>query len=555
MVTLATAGLLLVVAAAASGATWALVRRRPRVHAAPSEPGTGGSRRSIEALGQGRLLRTTIEQALPSHLSRKHLEQVEQVESDSDRGILERFLADVRDLVAADEAVFWLWVEDRDTLRPWAWSTPSAERPQHFRMGEWGPLVQWSAQERLMHTAGADPAFPQIAVAPVMAGDRLHGVVSVTSSTGLSIGKVAVRQWLPRHADHIAKLAFLFETRRGYGRHMRQGQALLQAADQIRSHKSPDALAASLCTTALEVTSASEAALVRWDAASGTGEVQYASGDFGVGPGFRVVPDSLVARACVDGLPMVLEDAASLRRNEVFGPGDGFTRAGSAAVIPIVRDDVCLGAIVIAAAEQGAISHDEARNVGLLGAIGSTALEIVWEIEEVDRRARIDALTGLANRRAFEEHLQRIIAETDRFGGCGSLVLVDVDHFKSVNDTYGHQAGDQVLRQIARVLSEGVRTVDVCARYGGEELAILLPQTGLQGACELADRLREAIASRVVRVGGEEIRVTASFGVASYPDPVKVRESLFPAADRALYAAKHDGRNCVRSAGVNPDLA
>ena len=546
------AGLLVGSAVAASVATVGWMRRTGR---GPVAGGSGGpALPAIEEFGAGRLLRTTIEQALPSHLSRKHQAQVEQVETDSDRGILERFLADIRDLVAADEAVYWLWVEDRDTLRPWAWSTPSADRPQHFRMGEWGPLVQWAAQERLMQTAGADPEFPQIAVVPVMTGDRLQGVVSVTAATGLSIGKAAVRDWLPRHADHIGKLAYLFETRHAYSRHMRQGQALLQAAERIRGHKTREALAQSLCTTALEVTSGSEAALVRWDASSGTGDVQYASGDMGVTAGFKVHPDSVVARACVDGLAMVLEDATTLQRNEVFGPGDAFGRVGSAAVIPIVREDVCLGALVITAAEPGAISHDEARNVGLLGAIGSTALEIVWDLEQVERRARMDALTGLANRRAFEEHLQRIIAETDRFGGCGSLVLVDIDHFKSVNDTYGHQAGDQVLRQIAQILADGVRTVDVCARYGGEELAILLPQTSIEGARDLAERLRRRIADRVVTVGGDQVRVTASFGVATYPDPVKVKDSLFPAADRALYAAKHDGRNCVRSVGVNPEV-
>ena len=554
MSVLAIGALVVAVAAIASGTTAAWVRRRqpPAIEGAPRG---AAHTPAIEAFGAGRLLRTTIEQALPSHLSRKHQQQVEQVEADSDRAILERFLADIRDLVAAEEAVFWLWVEDRDTLRPWAWSTPSVDRPQHFRMGEWGPLVQWSAQERLMHTAGSDPAFPQIAVVPVMNGDKLHGVVSVAATAGLSVGKAAIREWLPRHADHIAKLSYLFDTRRAYSRHMRQGQALLQAADRIRAHKTRDALAQALCTTALEVTTGNEAALVRWDAGEGVGDVQYASGDLGVTTGFRVAADSLVGRACVDGLPIVLEDATTLRGDEVFGPGDAFGRAGSAAVIPIVSDDVCIGAMVITAMEPGAISQDEARNVGLLGAIGSTALEIVWEIEEVDRKARIDALTGLSNRRHFEEQLQRIIAETDRFGGCGSLVLVDIDHFKTVNDTYGHQAGDQVLRQVARALVEGVRTVDVCARYGGEELAVLLPQTGLDGARDLAERLRRSIADRTIRVGGEEIRVTASFGVASYPDPVKVKDSLFPAADRALYAAKHDGRNCVRSVGLNHDPA
>ena len=538
------------VAVVAAGTTAWLLRRRTGTRSVDQVRATSPA---LESYGPGRTLKTTIEQPVPSHLRRDVQERVEQIESSADRAALGAYLADVRDLVAAEEAVFWSWIEDRDTLRPWSWSTPNADRPRHFRMGDWGPLVQWAAQERLMHTAGPDPSFPQVAVAPVVSGERLHGVLSVASSTGLSIGKPAVKQWLPRHAAHVAMLADLFDSRRGYSRSMRQGQALLQAADQIRGHKSQEALANALCSTAVEVTSASEAALIRWDASAATGTVQHASGALGVRTGFALGPDSLVARTCVDGLPIVLEDAAPVRPGELFGPGDQFPGAGSAAIIPIVRNDVCLGAIVVLAEELGAISHDDARNVGLLAAIGSTALEIVWEIEEADRRARIDPLTGLANRRHFEEQLQRIIAETDRFGGSGSLVLVDLDHFKNVNDTYGHQAGDQVLRQVARILAEGVRTVDVCARYGGEELAILLPQTSIDGACELAERLRKAIAERVVTVGNESIRVTASFGVASYPGSVSVRESLFPAADKALYTAKHDGRNCVRSAAATPN--
>jgi diguanylate cyclase (GGDEF)-like protein len=124
-----------------------------------------------------------------------------------------------------------------------------------------------------------------------------------------------------------------------------------------------------------------------------------------------------------------------------------------------------------------------------------------------------------------------------------------------VNDEHGHEAGDAVLQTVARMLSDGVRTVDLCARFGGEELAILLPQTTAAGAFELADRMRRRIAGRPVRVNDVEIPVTASFGVASYPDLVRDRESLFMAADAALYGAKHAGRNCVRLAQSTTGVA
>ena len=177
---------------------------------------------------------------------------------------------------------------------------------------------------------------------------------------------------------------------------------------------------------------------------------------------------------------------------------------------------------------------------------------MVWEIEEVSRRARTDALTGLANRRAFDEHLGQLLAHADRFGHSLSLILVDVDHFKNVNDTWGHEAGDLVLKAIAQTLQDGVRAVDICARFGGEEIALLLPQTALGGAAELADRLRQRVSEQPVMWQGNDIKVTVSCGVACYPDGVLTKEALFAGADRALYEAKSAGRNCVKSALPKP---
>jgi diguanylate cyclase (GGDEF)-like protein len=202
---------------------------------------------------------------------------------------------------------------------------------------------------------------------------------------------------------------------------------------------------------------------------------------------------------------------------------------------------------VIEASAAGALTLEDMRPLSVLGAVASASLELAWSYAEVDRRARTDPLTGLFNRMHFGEQLQRTLAEADRYGQPVSLVLVDVDHFKKVNDTWGHEAGDSVLKQVSRIVQEGVRQVDVCVRYGGEEIAMLLAQTDSAHAVEVAERLRGRIAATVIRHGGAEIAVTASFGVATYPETVSQRDQLFPLADKALYIAKHDGRNCVRS--------
>ena len=482
----------------------------------------------------------------PSPLRPDVQASVDRAQAEVDLGLLARYLVDIRDLTGAREAVFWRWSESRGALVPWAWSTEGVDRPAHFRMDNWGPRVRSAAEERKgVFLGGRRPFF---AATPVVGRSRLHGVLTVAANAGLAIDAAAAEEWLPRHATHVAMLLDLFEMRREYGRSMRQGQALLRAAEQIHSHRSRGALSAAICEMALEVTSAKASALVRCGPGQGLGIVQHATEGFGVHPGFELSADSLVAAAAQSRLPLVMEHATGVRRGQLFGPGERFSGAGAIAVIPIGRDEALMGCLVISGADEGSITGEEARNVGLLGAIAATALEIVWEIEEVNRRAETDPLTGLANRRRFDESLQRELSQSDRFGHPVSLVLVDIDHFKRVNDSHGHEAGDAVLRTVSRMLADGVRTVDLCARFGGEELAILLPQTTAAGAFELADRLRRRIAGRPVKYNDAEIAVTASFGVASYPEVVHTRDALFQAADAALYGAKHDGRNCVRLA-------
>ncbi len=156
-----------------------------------------------------------------------------------------------------------------------------------------------------------------------------------------------------------------------------------------------------------------------------------------------------------------------------------------------------------------------------------------------------DELTGLQNRRGFIEAAEEAVSRSIRYGRPLSALLLDVDHFKQVNDTYGHAAGDRVLSRLARVMSGEVRDCDVLGRLGGEEFGVLLPETGQQGALQLAERIRERVAEMVVDDEGYRLWITVSIGVAGMDAGVGGVDGLLRAADDALYTAKNGGRDRV----------
>jgi diguanylate cyclase (GGDEF)-like protein len=163
---------------------------------------------------------------------------------------------------------------------------------------------------------------------------------------------------------------------------------------------------------------------------------------------------------------------------------------------------------------------------------------------QVQTQAMTDALTGLFNHRYFQERLDREMKLADRNNDQVSLILLDLDHLKRINDTHGHRTGDAALCHAAQIMQATVREVDICARYGGEEFVIVLPQCGREDAIGVAERLRGMIASKPVSKVGQ---VTASLGVATYPAAAKSKEELIEMADRAMYLAKAAGRNRVRT--------
>ncbi|MDX6684246.1 MAG: hypothetical protein QOF86_374 [Baekduia sp.] len=198
-------------------------------------------------------------------------------------------------------------------------------------------------------------------------------------------------------------------------------------------------------------------------------------------------------------------------------------------------------------------THRERELFHYLAGQAAVSIENVGLHETVERQAVTDELTGLSNRRRFQETMSAEVERSKRFGQDLGLVMLDIDDFKAVNDTYGHQQGDLVLREVAKVLRASSREIDEPARYGGEELAVVLPGTDLLGAYNLAERVRQGIEALQLPIVGDEsaepLTITASFGAAALPASAEDVRTLVAAADEALYQAKRAGKNRTISAG------
>ncbi len=493
--------------------------------------------------------------------------------------LLTDYLTELRERLGGDEVILWRTRPD-GRLIPAAWSsrvsggltasdlTPGAAEkvPPCFTFDAWMPRVEWAATQHLMqferrgpdgkpwdNDKTGDGAVVTLAVAPIDDEMRGYAALSVSATTGLKVGEDQVRTMMTRSAVYASELADLIHTQRRSERQVRQANVLVNSAKLFQAKRSVEGLAESVCADALQITGGARATLVKWDVGAQSGFVQSASSGHSIEPGHQVVLQSRVGEMLAEDQAQAWEDARTLDRSvPIYAQGETLASPGSLLVVPMKQEGRVVGAIVVEGNEPYDIMAHDVGTVRMLAAIASASLDQLWHMERAKLASITDQLTGLYNRRHFDQELLLLLSRADQRNQPLSLIVADVDHFKRVNDTYGHEAGDAVLQAIAGTVLRQVRNGaegDLCARYGGEEVAILLPGLPAVEAVEVAERLRRTIAAKPVAYAGQRIAITASFGVACYPETVSAHAAFFPAADKALYQAKAGGRNCVKSAG------
>ncbi|SES90240.1 sensor domain-containing diguanylate cyclase [Stigmatella erecta] len=255
-------------------------------------------------------------------------------------------------------------------------------------------------------------------------------------------------------------------------------------------------------------------------------------------------PDNngLVANVVRYGAPLPGRDIKAMERQIVFDEETQIKGLGALKIFPLTAGDRILGTLVVGSRKK-VLDPDVLRMLEVMAIQAAQAVLRAQLFEQMERMATTDGLTGLLNHRTFQSKADEHLAQARRYQRKLSLILTDIDHFKSVNDTYGHPTGDAVLRGVAKILREKARDTDIVARYGGEEFAIIMPETDAKGALVIAERIREAVKAEVFQTEMGPLKVTLSLGISTGPDHGYDKQHLIDLSDQCLYHAKRNGRN------------
>jgi diguanylate cyclase (GGDEF)-like protein len=262
-------------------------------------------------------------------------------------------------------------------------------------------------------------------------------------------------------------------------------------------------------------------------------------------------PDNagLVANVVRYGAPLPGRDVRQMDRPVIFDDATQLKGLSALKIIPLKAGQRILGTLVAGSRKKNVFDEEFVRTLEVLSMQAAQSILRANLFEQMEKMATTDGLTGLLNRRTLQTRLEEAVQVASRYEKKLSFILTDIDHFKSVNDTYGHPAGDLVLKKVAQILKKTARDTDLVARYGGEEFCVIMPETHAAGAKVIAERIRTEIAAAVFDTEMGPLKCTISLGVATFPDATKDKQGLIAKADQCLYFAKHHGRN--RSVSVS----
>lgn len=466
--------------------------------------------------------------------------------------VLER----VRTSLGGNVAVLWDVDPDTERARPRLARGGPMPSPAPLR----GDPLGWAWDEALPMRIESAPrwagADERACVVPVEPGATRAALLSLTFA---GTAELPDSNALEAAASELRALIHLQRREAAAVAARSRFALLMEVLRRMSRATSVDEFAASLATSATELTEGSGAAVAVWEGEAG--RILAVVGEDGgprVGDGFGPL-DGEMGLAARHATTLQRER----RRGDAGAPPVASARerwiAEPSTLVALPLQDAGLGVVGVLAvwrSDGHPIDPDAVSTLEVLAphaALQMHQIRALGALREDAARADHDPLTGIPNRRAFDARLDAVTRSYHRYGRPFSLILLDVDHFKRINDTYGHEAGDAVLRAVAARIAGSIRDVDFVGRYGGEEFAILLPETGLAGAVETAERLRTSIAERSVEWRGQEIAVTVSLGVAAVPECVADASDALARADQALYASKQAGRNRVSAVPFGVD--
>ncbi len=322
---------------------------------------------------------------------------------------------------------------------------------------------------------------------------------------------------------------------------------LYRAAQSLSAALSEKDVLDAAVKSAREIASFDFAAVTVFDEAARMHEVVAAKGTGGEIDdlvGARFAPNAgLVSMVVLNRCALPYRGEFDAAHQVVLTRRFPWPKVPSLLVLPLVLHDRALGTLILGAKRRQAFGEAVRPTLEVLASHLATSLSNARMIAQLEKMATTDGLTGLLNKRAMLDEAERKTAAAVRFGRALSVLVVDIDFFKKVNDTYGHDVGDTVIRGLGDVLKRQKRNTDVVARFGGEEFVVLCEQTDATGAMLLAERIREELGKLVFHAPNGTLGVTCSIGVATFPDAGQSWEALFKSADEALYVSKRSGRN------------